>query len=171
MNKIDPELMYLSKAEKDRFDTICKEFYKLAIADKAEYDALLKEIENIKAKFPEGKQGVNISKHINKFIHKKIPLAKKFSYFLIIPTVSMYISNAYVYNDKFFEEARYRNENYFLQYINLVTMFTLTHKYKERCEIKKDLELLDKGYEQSLPKPEKAKPKAKPKQKTVESER
>ena len=149
MKKIEPELMFLSKTEKERFDKICKEFYRVAIADPIAYNELLREIDKIKANNPTSSHGLLISKYISKVIHKKVSLAKKFSYFLIIPTAAMYISNTFIYNEKIFDEALYRNDNYFMQYINLVTMFTLTHKYKERCEIKKDLEILDKGYDQS----------------------
>ena len=148
MKKLNPELLDFSKTEKERFDEICKEFHRLAIADPVGYNSFIREINDIKKKFDKSRVNVEISKFITKYIYKNIKLSKKFSYFLVIPSVSMYISNTHVYNDKIFEEMKNMNHNYFIQYINLVAMFALTRNTRERNEIKKDLNAMDKGLSQ-----------------------
>lgn len=145
MKKIDPQLLELSTDEKQLFDEVAKEFFNVEITDPIEYQELIAEVNKIKKKNTKSRVGVEVNKLVSKLIYKKVKFAKKLKYFLIVPTVSLYISNSTVYNEKFFEEVKNMNENYFIQYINLVAMFTLTRNTRERSEIKKDLELMDKG--------------------------
>ena len=147
MKKLNPEILEFSPNEKDRFDEVCKELYAKAFADPVGYNAFISEIKKIEKSVDKSRVGVEISKFVNKYIYKNVKLSKKLSYFLIIPSVSMYISNTYVYNPKVFEQMRTMNYAYFIQYINLVAMFALTRNTKERNEIKKDLNRMDKGLE------------------------
>ena len=142
MQKLNPQLLDLSTEEKKKFDELCKDFYDTILQDIMGYNKFLKDIDKIKTTFFKERVGVEVSNLVSKYIYKNIPKSKKLGYFLLVPTVSMYISNAFVYNDKIFGDMVNKNYAYFIQYINLIAMFTITSKTRDRNNIKKELDSL-----------------------------